>query len=187
MTVEKKIVEGCIAGKRSAQNQLYKQYAGGMLGVCLRYSNNLVEAEDILQDGFIKVFKYIESYRFEGSIEGWIRKIIINTAITHINKKKRLQFTDLDESKIEIADTTEDIITNDSIDPEILLKFLQNLPEGYRTVINLYIFEGYNHREIGEILGISENTSKSQLSKARKTLVKKINDYNLIESRVTNR
>jgi len=181
MSVDEKIIEGCISGKRRAQNQLYQKYSPGMLGVCLRYSNNLAEAEDILQEGFIKVFKNIKNFRKEGSFEGWIRRIIINSAITYISKNK-ITFKEIDEDKMELTEETE---TNESyipVDPEVLLKLIQNMPEGYRMVINLYVFEGYRHKEISEILNISESTSKSQLSKARKYLKNELEKQNKVKS-----
>lgn len=178
MSVDDKIIEGCISGKRRAQNQLYQKYASGMLGVCLRYSKNLAEAEDILQDGFIKVYKNIKNFRKEGSFEGWIRRIIINSAITHINKNK-ISFNEIDEEKMEYPDETE-TESYSPVDQEVLLNLIQKMPEGYRMVMNLYVFEGFTHKEISNVLNISENTSKSQLSKARKYLKNKLIELNKV-------
>ena len=176
MTVESKIVEGCIAGKRKFQNQLYRRYASTMLGICLRYSSNVAEAEDILQDGFIKVFKYIKSFRQEGSFEGWIKRIMINTAITHFNKKRKIQFVDEDisENEWKIVEAKQVTESYKGIEPKVVMDIIQKLPEGYRMVLNLYAFEGYTHKEISEILNVSENTSKSQLFKARKQIRNKL-------------
>lgn len=181
MSVEEKIVDGCISGKRRAQNQLYQKYAPGMLGVCLRYSKNLTEAEDILQEGFIKVFKNIKNFRKEGSFEGWIRRIIINSAITHINKNK-ISFKEIDEDKMDFPEQTETNETFAPVSQEVLLHLIQNMPEGYKMVLNLFVFEGYSHREISETLNISENTSKSQLSKARKYLKNKLKELNKVKT-----
>ncbi|MEZ5199075.1 MAG: sigma-70 family RNA polymerase sigma factor [Bacteroidales bacterium] len=181
MSVDDKIIEGCISGKRRAQNQLYQKFSPGMLGVCLRYGKNLAEAEDILQEGFIKVFKNIKNFRKEGSFEGWIRRIMINSAITHINKNK-ISFKEIDEDKMEIPEEAETNETYAPVDKEVLLSLIQNMPEGYRVVMNLYIFEGYSHKEISEMLEITESTSKSQLFKARKYLKNKLEAQNKVKT-----
>lgn len=173
MSVDDKIIEGCISGKRLAQNQLYQKYSPGMLGVCLRYSKNLAEAEDILQEGFIKVFKNIKNFRKEGSFEGWIRRIMINSAITHINKNK-ISFKEIDEDKMELPEEGNTNEVYAPVDKEVLLNLIQNMPGGYKVVMNLYVFEGYSHKEISEMLEITESTSKSQLFKARKYLKNKL-------------
>ncbi len=178
MAVDRNIVEDCIKGKRRAQNKLYKQYASGMLGVCLRYSRNLHEAEDILQDGFIKVFRNIGNLRNIEYLSGWIKMIMINTAITHLNKNK-IRFDQIDENNAGIEEDDSDY-TVEQVDPELLLMLIQQLPEGYRIVLNLYVFEELKHKEIAEKLQISVNTSKSQLSKARKFLKNKLEEYNKV-------
>lgn len=179
MSVDDKIIEGCISGKRRAQNQLYQKYASGMLGVCLRFSRDLPEAEDILQEGFIKVFMNIKSFRKEGSFEGWIRRIIVNSAITYINKKKII-FKEIDEEKMEHPDERETSESYSPVDKDVLLNLIQKMPEGYKMVMNLYVFEGYSHKEISSVLNISESTSKSQLSKARKYLKNKLAEINKV-------
>lgn len=174
---DQKIIEGCIKGKRRDQNRLYTKYAPALLGVCMRYSRNKDEAEDILQEGFIKIFMNIKSYRGEGSFEGWMKRIMVNTAITHNKQTLKHQYhTDIDE-----IEETHEIRAGGSHEPagtqlpkEKLMNIIQNLPEGYKMVFNLYVFEQYTHKEIAQILGISENTSKSQLSKARKLLTSRI-------------
>jgi len=181
MTVDEKIVEGCIAGKRRAQKQLYEKYAPGMLGICLRYCKSIAEAEDLLQDGFIKVFKNIKQYRHEGSFEGWIKRIMINLAITHFNKSK-IQFEEINEGKIEYSDETSKDESFLPVNKEVLLDIIQNMPTGYKMIMNLYVFEGYDHQEISEILKISENTSKSQLSKARKYIKLKLKELDKVKS-----
>jgi len=177
MIVDHKIIEDCKAGKRRAQNRLYQKYAGVMLGVCLRYSKNLVEAEDVLQEGFIKVFSNISKLKDSGAIKAWIRRIMINTAITQCNKKK-IYFEEINDDMISEADQDEN--TFFPVDPEVLMDIIQNLPEGYRMVLNLYIFEGFSHKEIANALNITESTSKSQLFKARKSIKKTLEDMHLI-------
>jgi RNA polymerase sigma-70 factor (ECF subfamily) len=175
MTVDKNIIEGCIAGKRSAQHQLYNKYSPGMLGVCLRYCRTLEDAEDVLQDGFIKVFKSIKSYRGEGTLGSWIKRIMINTALSQVKKNLNFTFEKAGLTEInEPQDQTEEEIEFHPVSPEVLIKFIQEMPAGYRTVLNLYVFEEYSHKEIAGLLNISENTSKTQLFKARKFLRNKL-------------
>lgn len=176
MNPEEKIIRGCQAGKRKYQTRLYRQYAPAMLGVCLRYAPDRDSAEDILQEGFIKVFGNIRKFRAEGSFEGWIRRIMVNTAITWIKARKKEGYsTDMDELEDRIAGEDMDEQAEDKMEilsPEELMELVQELPDGYRMVLNLYVFEGATHKEIAEYMEISENTSKSQLSKARKYLRK---------------
>src|SRR3954465_934187 len=135
-----------------------------MYGVCLRYAGNVEEAEDILQEGFIKVFSKMASYRGEGSFEGWIRRIFVNTAIEHFRKKTYLQpITEMEESTVE----GKYLSVLDTLAEKDIIQLVQQLSPGYRTVFNMYVVEGYTHRQISEILGISEGTSKSQLSRAK--------------------
>ncbi len=175
MIVEDSILEGCIAGKRSAQALLYKKFAGTMLGVCMRYSSSRVEAEDIAQEGFIKVFQRITSFRKEGSFEGWMKRIMINQALNHYRKSRKVPY----HSVIEEIDETEilDMEEPEPLNPipaDTLLAMIQKLPEGYRMVFNLYVFEEYSHKEIAESMNVSESTSKTQLLKARRLLRKNI-------------
>ena len=146
------------------QRELYDRFAPKMYGVCLRYAGNAEEAEDILQEGFIKVFNKIGSFRSEGSFEGWIRRIFVNTAIEHYRKKIYLQpITDYEESTVE----GKYLSVLDNLAEKDIIQLVQQLSPGYRTVFNMYVVEGYTHRQIAEILGISEGTSKSQLSRAK--------------------
>ena len=171
MLKEKPLVKNSLKKDELALGELYKQFASRMFGVCLRYARNRMDAEDILQDGFIKVFNNLKHFRSQGSIEGWLRRIMINTAINYY-KKSSLRYhinIDIDTGNIEDNEIyNEDIISNLSV--KELLSFIQDLPEGYRMVFNLYAIEGYKHKEIGEMLDISENTSKSQFAMARKVL-----------------
>lgn len=175
MLDDESLIEGCVKGKRDAQNSLYKRYASVMLGICMRYSKNRDEAEDILQESFIKVFLNIKGFRSEGSFEGWIKRIVVNTAISHIKKNLRQTFYEgssefgftLQEGE---SDADESGLMEFNIGQEKLLELIQSLPTGYKTVFNMYVIEQMTHQEIAEMLGISVNTSKTQLHKARKYL-----------------
>ncbi|MFL5786885.1 MAG: RNA polymerase sigma factor [Flavisolibacter sp.] len=172
------LIEGSIRGDRKMQQELYEKFAPKMYGVCLRYAGNAEEAEDILQEGFIKVFNKLGSFRREGSFEGWIRRIFVNTAIEHFRKKIQLQpITEYEENTIEGKYLS---ILDDLAEREII-KLIQQLSPGYRTVFNMYVIEGYTHKQIAEALGISEGTSKSQLSRAKLILQEMVKD--LIEKR----
>ena len=161
------LLEGCIRGDRKAQRELYNRFSSKMYGVCLRYAANAEEAEDILQEGFIKVFRKIGSFRSEGSFEGWIRRIFVNTAIEHYRKKTYLQpITEQEENSIEGGYLS----VLDSLAERDIINLVQQLSPGYRTVFNMYVVEGYTHKQIAEQLGISEGTSKSQLSRAKQIL-----------------
>jgi len=161
---ESDLIQGCIKGNRRMQEELYRRFSGRMYGVCLRYASNAEEAEDILQEGFIKIFKKLESFRSEGSFEGWIRRIFVNTAIEHFRRKKYLQpVTEKEETSIE----GKYISVLDDLAEQDILGLVQQLSPGYRTVFNMYVVEGYTHKEIADMLGISEGTSKSQLSRAK--------------------
>ena len=170
MISELDIVRGCIRGDKKLQKMLYDRFAPKMMGVCIRYFTNIGEAEDALQEGFIRVFTNLKSFRKEGALESWIRKIIINTTLNYYrsNLKHRYHF-DIQEMEENIEDRS---VTRDVFDVKDLLKMIHNLPEGYRIVFNLYEMDGYNHKEIADMLKISTNTSKSQLLKARKLLQK---------------
>jgi len=177
MISEEELIEGCKKGKRWAQSELYNRYSASMLGVSMRYCRNVSEAEDALQEAFIRIFKYVKNFegRHEGSLSAWIKTIVVNTTLSHNRNNKKHHYTeDIDDVQVS-ADTTP--LFDDEMDvsrrkQEAIMKSMQELPVGYRTVFNLYVVEGYTHKEIAEILDISENTSKSQLSKARKYLKK---------------
>lgn len=172
MYTDKELIERCLANDPKAQEFLYKRFSRRMYGVCLRFSRNTMEADDILQEGFIKVFTYLKNFRQDGSLEGWIRKTIINTAINYYHSKEN-EWKETSIDKAESYQTvSEDILSK--ISAEDLLNLIQELPKGYRMVFNLYIIEGYNHQEIAEMLQISENTSKSQLSRARVALQERL-------------
>jgi RNA polymerase sigma-70 factor (ECF subfamily) len=177
MISDQKIVEGCKAGKHRAYSMMYRKYSAIMLGLCLRYCKDLQEAEDILQEGFIKVFNNINKFREEGSFEGWIKRIMINCAIDHYQKNLKHAFHEnLDDMNEKIAEPEEmpGKYQELGIEKDELMAMIQELPDGYRIVFNMYAIEGFSHRDIAEILGISENTSKTQLMKARKALRTKL-------------
>jgi RNA polymerase sigma-70 factor (ECF subfamily) len=179
MIIEESILEGCIAGKREAQFELYKMYASSMLAVCFRYAKNRDEAEDLLQEGFLKVFQKIESFRREGSFEGWMKRIMINQALNQIKKNRRTPFLEDIEliNETQIVNSDEALGNLEPVPADILLEMIRTLPEGYRIVFSLYVMEDYSHREIADELNISENTSKTQLLKARRVLKNKLNEY----------
>ena len=167
---EQNLIRGCIAGERAWQTRLYDFFAPGMMGVCLRYCRNRQEAEEILLEGFLRVFRYIGKFRGEGSLEGWIRRIMIHCALQRYKTQSHLHLVSpLDSHEQESATDPEVYL---SLDEKELLNLVQGLPAGYRLVFNLFVFEGYKHREIAELLGISEGTSKSNLSDARAILKK---------------
>lgn len=171
---ESDLIQGCLAGDRRMQEELYRRFSPRMYGVCLRYAGNAEEAQDILQEGFIKVYKKLDSYRGDGSFEGWIRRIFVNTAIEHFRRKTYQQpITDHHENTVE----GKYLSVLDELAEKDILKLIQDLSPGYRTVFNLYVVEGYTHKEIGDMLNISEGTSKSQLSRAKVVLQEMVKKY----------
>ena len=168
------LIEGCVAGNRQSQNRLYMLLMPKMFVVCLRYSKSRDEAEEILQEGFIKMFEYIHQYKFNGPFEGWVRKIMVNCALQKYRSKNQMHaVVNIDTTAVE-QPGAEDIISQ--IGTKELLKMVQQLSPAYRTVFNLYVLEGMKHREIAEHLGISEGTSKSNLYDARAFLQKAVNN-----------
>lgn len=164
MIPDSDLIEGCLKGDRRLQQELYQRFAPKMYGVCLRYATGSEEAQDMLQEGFIKVFRKLDSFRSEGSFEGWIRRIFVNTAIEHFRRKNYLQpITEREEATVEgkYLSVLDDLAERD------IIGLVQQLSPGYRTVFNMYVVEGYTHKEIADNLGISEGTSKSQLSRAK--------------------
>jgi RNA polymerase sigma-70 factor (ECF subfamily) len=157
------------------QEELYNRFAPKMYAVCLRYANNSDDAQDLLQEGFIKVYKNLHRFRAEGSFEGWIRRVFVNSSIEHFRKKaiQLSSVSDKEENTIENSD----ISALDTMAEKDIIRLIQELSPGYRTVFNLYVVEGYSHKEIGEKLGISEGTSKSQLARAKAILQKKVTQY----------
>lgn len=171
------LVEGCLKRNRKSQELLYRKYAPGMYTICLSYADQRSLAKDILQEGFIKVFANLSKFSGEGSLEGWIRKVIINTAIDHLRKNKRwMKHVELEERHIEQLMSNE---IQEKIDTEDLIRYLGKLPDGARVIFNLYALEGYHHKEIAKILEISEGTSKSQFSRAKSLLQQMIYEESL--------
>lgn len=169
----KNIVEDCVSGNVRAQETLYRMLAPKMFGVCLRYSKDRTEAEDNLQEGFIRVFAYIKNFRHEGSLEGWVRKIMVNVSLEKF-RKQNVMYPVEDISLYDSRVDSNDII--EKLAAEELVALIQELPPRYRMVFNLYVMEGYNHKEIGKEMQISEGTSKSNLARARDILKKKVTE-----------
>jgi RNA polymerase sigma factor (sigma-70 family) len=170
---EDELIRGCLQENASCQKEVFNRFASRMLGVCNRYARNGADAEDILQDAFIKVFDKIHQFKSEGSFEGWIRRIVVNTAL----KKYSLRRYEKEVVGYEIRDRDESIMDPPAyshLTEKDLLILINNLPDGYRLIFNLYVIEGYQHDEIAEMLGIQAGTSRSQLVKARNMLQKQI-------------
>jgi RNA polymerase sigma factor (sigma-70 family) len=171
------LVKDCLKGKPAAQKQLYDQFAGLMLSVCYRYTKSMADAEDVLQEGFVKVFLNLHQYKFQGELGGWIRRIMVTTAINYLKRNARYQ------SELIFTEDHLHVVNNDH-HPEVKLQakeladLIRQLPPGYQTIFNLYAVEGYNHVEIGKMLGIRESTSRSQYARARALLIQWIEQLN---------
>jgi RNA polymerase sigma-70 factor (ECF subfamily) len=165
------IIRRSLDGDQAAQKALYDALAGKMYGVCLRYASDEAEARDMLQDGFIRVFQSLGRFRFEGSFEGWVRRIIVNTALEHL-RKEDYRTTSIEESNFQDPPGNEDVEAG--LSAQDLLGMVRELSPQYRMVFNLYAIEGYSHKEISKMLNISEGTSKSNLSRARTILQERI-------------
>ncbi len=168
---DKELIETCLKDNPIAQKMLYDTYSSVLFGICLRYSKNEEEAQDILQDSFIKIFTKLDTYQFTGSFEGWLKRIVTNTSIEYYRKKITMEHLE------EIGFNPYLAVDSDrGLEVEELLKMIQELPEGYRMVFNMYAIDGYTHSEIATKLNISEGTSKSQLSRARAYLQRKFKE-----------
>jgi RNA polymerase sigma-70 factor (ECF subfamily) len=167
MISEAELIKGCLNNDRLYQKHLYERYARKMLSVCLCYARDSYEAENILQEGFIKIFENLKNFKPVGSFEGWIRRIIVNTATDYYRKMKRLKYIEVD---VDEAGHLVSTIDMDKFATDDIIKTIQKLPEGSRLVFTLFAIEGYSHAEIGEQLGISVGTSKSQYARARMLL-----------------
>ncbi|MEY3399374.1 MAG: hypothetical protein RL220_1968 [Bacteroidota bacterium] len=167
------IIEGCVKGEKRSQDILYKKFSSLLYGICLRYTKNKMEAQDVLQDVFVKIFNNIHAYHHDGSFEGWLRRIAVNTSITNYRRNLKHAFQDDIDDVVRMK---EDPLEFDSAEftREELLFCINKLPVGYRTVFNLYVVEGYMHKEIADMLEIDVNTSKSQLSRAKSYLQKEL-------------
>lgn len=172
----KEIVKGCIKGDANCQEQLYNMLSPRLYGVCLRYAKEYNQAQDYLQEAFIRIFNKLHTFKYEGSLEGWARRVTVNIILRDFEKKQVLrQAVDINENEY-LATYSEK--STSSLQYEELLSFIQQLPEGKKLVFNLYVIEGYSHKEIAEKLHISEGTSKSQLSRAKEILKKLHQEYN---------
>jgi RNA polymerase sigma factor (sigma-70 family) len=171
---EEKLIEECIEGNRYAQKMLFEKYRSLMFAICMRYAKNRAEAEDVMIDGFMKIYSSLSEFKRKGSFEGWLRKIMVNSAINNYrsNLKHYYNSTIDDEKSYEIENKIDDFKTNYSA--EYLIKLIQELPDGYRMVFNLYEIEGYSHKEVAEIMSISISTAKTQLFYAKKSLQKRL-------------
>ena len=181
---EEVLVKACISNNATAQQELYQRYSPRMLSVCYRYAKTREDAEDMLQEGFIKVFMQIKQYENRGSLEGWILRIIVHTCINHLKKHKK--FNDSVElSHAGNVKTNEDNIPA-SLQAKQIVESIRTLPIGYRTVLNLYAIEGYSHKEIATLLDIEESTSRSQYTRAKNMLEKILSKMNFLQPKVNN-
>ena len=168
---EEEIIKGCKKNNTRCQHELFNMYAGKLMSVCLRYAASTRDAEDMLQNSFIKIFNSIQQYRNEGAFEGWIRKITVNTCLAHLRKKSFNYTEEKNAGNVADINTLQAV---SSISEKELIKMISKLPEGYRIVFNLYVIEGYSHEEIAKMMNIEAVTSRSQLAKARKMLQEQI-------------
>jgi RNA polymerase sigma factor (sigma-70 family) len=176
---EEELIKGCVRRERTAQKRLYEQFSPKMYTICCRYVKNAMEAEDVLVTAFTKILDRIDQYKFEGSFEGWVRRVVVNEALTYLRRNRSMYL----ETELEEADREPDYSSlSDHLEAEDLLRMIQELPSGYRIVFNLYAIDGYSHKEIADQLNISENTSKSQLSRARVYLQKVLADQSCIST-----
>ncbi|SDE41791.1 RNA polymerase sigma factor [Cellulophaga baltica] len=175
-TNEKLLIKKAVAGNAQAQKHIYEKNAPKMLSVCRQYIKDTAFSEDVMVTGFVKVFKYLDTFKFEGSFEGWIRRIMIRESITYLRKK---QFVVFDDDVFE-RNSVSQISFSSEVDAEQIQLLIDNLPEGYKMVFMLYAVEGYKHSEIADMLNISESTSKSQLFKARRTLQEQMKEQKIV-------
>ncbi|MFA8299285.1 MAG: RNA polymerase sigma factor [Hyphomicrobiales bacterium] len=172
---EKRLIEGCLNNDPIAQRQLYKTYAYKMYPVCVKLAKSHADVEDLLQEGFIKVFNYLKNFRSEGSFEGWIRRIMVNSALNFYKRKNLIvKDIDIDHSNYLLSDRNG---VFEQLSLKEIYSIIEKLPRGYQTVFKLSTIEGYSHKEIGKRLNISVNTSKSQLTRARSCLKKKLENH----------
>jgi RNA polymerase sigma factor (sigma-70 family) len=181
----KKIINGCLAGDRRDQELLYRRHASKLYAVCLQYSGNDEEARDILQEGFIKIFENLNHYKHEGSFEGWMRRITVNTALEKFRNRHNLYRVD-DIDKLPETEADPDNLDYAGLEANDLLEIIRELPPKYRMVFNLYAIEGYTHKEIGQMMNISEGTSKSNLARARTILQRRVGSYTGLKKQVVN-
>lgn len=170
---EKELVEKCLGNDKRAQKELYDTYSSQMMGLCMRYANSQEEGEDILIEGFTKIFSHLKDFRFDSSLGGWMKRIMVNTAISHFRMHhKHHNALPLDDADRELQSSHE--LPSDHIQEKELLALIQRMPETYRVIFNLAVIEGYSHQEIGAMLDIQESTSRSQLTRARNWLKQRL-------------
>lgn len=170
---EKELVEKCLGNDKTAQRQLYDTYSSQMMGLCMRYANSREEGEDILIEGFTKIFTHLNEFRFDSSLGTWMRRIMVNAAISHFRMHhKHHNALTLEDAENEIRGSNE--LPSDHLQEKELLALIQRMPETYRVIFNLAVMEGYSHQEIGDMLDIQESTSRSQLARARNWLKERI-------------
>jgi RNA polymerase sigma-70 factor (ECF subfamily) len=180
MINESEVIKGCVRNDRACQKALFERFYSKMMGVCMRYAKNRDQAKDMCQEGFLKVFNGIKSFAGKGSLEGWVRRIMVNTSIDHLRRNKHdylivgTVYANGENRTIDIADDSDDDTILSQINEQEILKAVQKLSPAYRTVFNLFVIEEYSHKEIAEMLDISEGTSKSNLAKAKYNLRKNL-------------
>jgi RNA polymerase sigma factor (sigma-70 family) len=174
--LEEAIIEGCKRGEPKFQELLYQKYSARMMAVCSRYAKTRFEAEDVFHEAFVKVFQHISTYQ-NGSFEGWMKRIFVNSSINNFRKNQKHYGHEQHSEELPDGDGDDPILSG--ISAQELMQVINELPEGYRLVFNMYVVEGYTHKEIGDLLGIAEGTSKSQLAKAKAVLKKNLSTYNV--------
>ena len=174
LNFQRELVERCIEGDRTAQYNLYRMYSKGMYNICLRMLNNNMEAEDVLQESFMDVYKKLHTYKFESTPGAWIKRIVVNNCINKL-RKNRLQIEEIEEGRYIAEEVVEK--KDNQYEVKLIKRALSDLPDGYRAIFSLYAMEGYDHQEIGQIMNISESTSKSQYSRAKKKIRELMSSY----------
>lgn len=180
MEMEERILaEGCRKGENAARRELYDRYAGRLMAICLRYAGDRAAAEDLLHDAFLKIYGVFDrfSYRGPGSLRAWIERVTVNVALEWLRARSRVDIRTLDEGRALPLESEPEAASVAAVPREVLMRFIGELPDGYRTVFNLYCMEEYSHREIALILGINEKSSSSQLFRARAMLARKVKAY----------
>jgi len=172
---EEQLINGCVNGNREAQKALYEKYSRKMMAVCLRYVKNTEDARDVMQEGFVKLFSNLPKYKSSGSFDSWVYKIFANSALEFIRRNHLLSYTDDFDDYDDIDEPDEASVWD--VPPEVVMDSIRSLPDGFRTIFNMYAVDGYSHKEIAEKLKITESTSRSQYMRARKMLQKMILDY----------
>jgi len=175
-SVEEELIAGCLSGNRQAQRQLYDTYSRRFMAICMRYLKDQQQAEDVMIQSFMKIFEKLSQFQGKGSFEGWMKRIVVTQALMTLRSNRQLA---LSVSLEEATDNWESTTELTQLEAAELMELVQSLPLGYRTVFNLFAIEGYSHQEIGELLGITESTSKSQLNRARSVLKEKITSLQL--------